>query len=189
MAFDLATIVTSAVVSAAVGAAVSVAMQGRTRWIETQTHAVALSREVLSARRKLERWRQEIQANLNVTELGSSPAAQAVSIPPVPLTAADMIVFAGNTSKLGLLPDWLVSASIQAYGWIRELQADYAHAKSVDRETAHRIMKQIYEIGRYIDGRVITELEVIVATPYRARLRYKLRAWRETRRTNGSSRP
>ena len=112
----LISILTSVLFGALAGIAANVFMHGRSRWIEMQSYAVALAREMLLITRKLDQYGSDIKA-------AGSAVIDSGEFPKSSLDPDDFLIFRSNTSKIGLLDKPLALSTMKFYQGVRDLMA------------------------------------------------------------------
>lgn len=181
MAFEPATIIASAVTGGLFGAGANMLLQGRSRWLDTRSYASALAREVLANGHKLASWREQIRADQVKASGPRGRRDLVIIVPPCPLSADDMLVFRSSIGGIGRLPPWLVIDVLKLYEWFRELHERYGQLCELEPDRADEFVGRLSAILHHLEGRVLTELEVIATTPYWRKLRFEFAAWRSDR--------
>lgn len=91
-------------------------LHGGARWTETQGFGLSIAREILLITRKLEIYEEELKQFRDDLK-----SVVGETVPLIPLTDSDMLVFSGNTGKIGLLDRRLALVVLKFYQQTRDL--------------------------------------------------------------------
>lgn len=183
---DVLTIVISATVGAAVGFFGNLIMQGRTRWLETQTYGATVAREILLVTRKLDTYQGDLEG-FEKELVGY--------VPKIPLNNDDTLIYRSNTSKIGLLDKSYALTTMKFYQRVRDLRAvaeknwsnrevawDFRGVvkdKGLEREVnqvsedwideLHAYMAEVKDVSNYGKG-LMNQLEAVTSMSYSQRV-------------------
>lgn len=97
-------------------------LQGGARWRETQAFGLSIAREIFFLVRKLEDYERVLKKFEKDLE-----SVTGDTVPLIPLTDSDMLVFSGNTGKIGFLDPRLSFVVLKFYQRTRDLISDSKH--------------------------------------------------------------